>query len=149
MADADGAGNVELQEEPPRQAQQEEEFGAVFASPKPKVMRPAIVSNAAAKAKDDGLLADGVNYSHRDLIPKPWHPGDEEFDNDAERWEQVKAFGCVPRVVQGRCCGSIRYYVNPIVMSLGILVIWGFVIWCAVDAEGAGEKMGEANLWVT
>ena len=38
---------------------------------------------------------------------------------------------------------------NPVVTIISAGIIWGFVIWCAVQADVANKEMGSWMLWIT
>jgi len=67
----------------------------------------------------------------------------------ADDEEEVKVCGCIPQHVEGDLCFGLSFYINPTVMGLAILVIWSFVIWCAVWPEEASEDLAKAQAWAT
>eukprot|EP00486_Rosalina_sp_Unknown_P006542 CAMPEP_0201576874 /NCGR_PEP_ID=MMETSP0190_2-20130828/22930_1 /ASSEMBLY_ACC=CAM_ASM_000263 /TAXON_ID=37353 /ORGANISM="Rosalina sp." /LENGTH=681 /DNA_ID=CAMNT_0048008247 /DNA_START=14 /DNA_END=2056 /DNA_ORIENTATION=+ len=70
--------------------------------------------------------------------------------NGKKKPEDGKVFGIIPQEIKGDfgCigCKFIKYFVNPTVMLLSVVIIWSFVIWCAVDENAATEigKMQDA-----
>eukprot|EP01084_Bolivina_argentea_P313610 543104_1 len=66
----------------------------------------------------------------------------------------IKVLGCIPQSIHGDCgcicrpLSCVKYWINPTVMVLAIIIIWSFVIWCAVDTEHASVAMGDAQQWV-
>jgi choline/carnitine/betaine transport len=86
------------------------------------------------------------NEQGRSLSP---HDDNEEneFDDPSSR-----TCGCLPRVIKGQLLGtedgwSIDFYMNPSTMAMSIIIIWSFVIWCAVD-EDSGTEIAEWQAWI-
>ncbi|XP_063695313.1 glycine betaine transporter 1-like [Bolinopsis microptera] len=59
---------------------------------------------------------------------------------DRNTWIKVK-FG------SGKYAPELRF--NPIVSFSSILLVAGFVLWCIIDAKGAGESFVSAKTWIT
>ena len=65
-----------------------------------------------------------------------------------------KVCGCIPQQIHGdfgficEPCNRVKYWINPTVMSIAIIIIWSFVIWCAVDTENASDKLGKGQEFV-
>ena len=73
-----------------------------------------------------------------------------EEENDVDN--DNRTCGICPRTLSGKLIGneegcSVDFHLNPCTMSLSVLIIWSFVIWCAID-ENAAESIGNLQRWI-
>eukprot|EP01084_Bolivina_argentea_P315599 546808_1 len=86
--------------------------------------------------------------------PKGTSHHKNKLDTDEKQHSAQKVLGFIPQIISGDCgcickpLSFIKYWINPTVTFLAIIIIWSFVIWCAVDTHNASKKIGEAQTFV-
>jgi len=101
-----------------------------------------MATSTGATGANEGAPDSGAEAKLDDVQGRDAPPYEDEE-------EEVKVCGCIPQHLEGDLCAGLSFYINPTVMGLAILVIWSFVIWCAVWPAEASVDLAKAKDWAT
>ena len=77
--------------------------------------------------------------------PESRQNGREGKPNKKCQWLRFE----IPCCKLGRVKLEFRVRLNPVVSLLSALIVWGFVVWCVIQAKVANEKMLKWRAWIT